>query len=118
MILDEMAKELINRVTENLTLKADVGLGGNSNNPTMTDLDVPLGLDITPSVTKTNFNALEFKIQVAGNETAIQGKVIREAGIYKDVSGTKTLIHRANFGGIGPISSDETLEIFMVMEVE
>jgi len=115
-MLDTMAQQLINSLTTSIIYKADLGLGGNSNNATMEELDVPLGLDITPVMASTDTNVLEVKIQVAGN--SIQGKVIREAGIYKDDGdGTKTLIHRANFSGIGPIASDETLEIFLIMEV-
>lgn len=116
-MLDTMAQQIISKIRTDIIYKADLGLGGNSNNPTMTELDVPLGLDITPITASTDNNVLEVKIQVAGS--SIQGKVIREAGIYKDDGdGTKTLIHRANFSGIGPIASDETLEIFLILEVE
>lgn len=112
MIVDELKSLVATHIKDNLFDSADIGLGGNATNPTATDLDVPLGLSLTPTVTKSSLNVLEVKVSVAGS--TIQGKVIREVGLYNG----STLVYRTNFEGVGPISTTETLELFILLEVE
>lgn len=90
-----------------------VGLGGNSTNPTATALDVPLSVTPTIVRSKSDINVVEVKLTIYGN--TIQGKVIREAGIFNSSS---EMLQRVNFDGVGPFATDETLEIFILMEVE
>lgn len=112
MIVDELKSLVATHIKDNLFDSAKVGLGGNSTTPTATDLDVPLS--VTPSIvkTKSDLNVIEVKVSVAGS--AIQGKVIREVGLYNG----STLVYRTNFEGVGPISTTETLELFILLEVE
>jgi len=120
MITDELKSLVATHIKDNLFDSADLGLGGNSTNPTATDLDVPLGLDLIPTVTKSDLNVLEVKVSVGGG--SIQGKVIREVGLFRDTGdpapNDKEMVYRANFDGVGPFSTSETLELFILLEVE
>lgn len=115
MIVDKLRELVIDEI-QNQVGKADLGLGGNSTNPTATTLDVALGLTTSQAVlveSESDLNVVEFKITVQGNN--IDGKVIREAGL---LTSGGNLLQRVNFDGIGPISTTDTLEIFILMEVE
>lgn len=119
MITDNMKTKLIEHLRDSLISSAGIGMGGNSTNPSSVVLDVELldgsGNAIGNTLTKTasDLNVLEAKVAVSG--TNIQGKVIREVGL-KDSSGN--LLARVNFDGVGPFASNETLEIFLLMEIE
>ena len=123
MIIDTLREHLLTAIKTQLT-SADLGLGGNSTNPTSTALDVPLGLttsQVTLTESESEYNLLEIKVSVDG--TNIDGKVIREVGLF-DTGSAQTpsrsnhMLHRVNFDGIGPIATTDTLEIFILMEVE
>lgn len=117
MITDELkgaiATYLATAVTPYIN-SAKIGLGGNSTNPTSTDLDVPIS-GITPTIirSKSDINVIEVKLSVSGS--VIQGRVIREAGLFNS---SGNMLERVNFDGVGPFATDETLEIFILMEVE
>jgi len=121
MITDALKTLIATHLKDTLFDSAKIGLGGNSTNPTATDLDVPL-TSITPSVIITNsdLNVIEVKVSVAGN--SIQGQVIREVGLFRDTGlsspNDKEMVYRANFDGVGPFSTTETLELFILLEVE
>ena len=112
MITDELKTLIATHIKDNLFDSAKIGLGGNSTNPTATDLDVPLS--VTPSIiiTKSDLNVLEVKVSISGS--SIQGKVIREVGLFNG----SDMVYRANFDGVGPFSTTETLELFILLEVE
>ncbi len=115
MITDKL-KALIIDELNSLVSTADLGMGGNSTNPVATALDVPLGLSDVQAVktaAESDLNVIEFKITVEG--THIDGKVIREAALFHSDG---EILHRVNFDGIGPIATTDTLEIFLLMEVE
>lgn len=127
MISDEMKSRVVSYIKDTLIHDSKIGLGGNSTNPTSTDLDVPLSVTPTMTLSKSDLNVLEIKLSIAGN--TIQGKVIRELGIFDDGqlddsgnarSPTRDdlLLQRINFDGVGPFASNETLEIFVLMEIE
>tara|TARA_R110002051_G_scaffold2304_2_gene12191 strand:- start:6868 stop:7218 length:351 start_codon:yes stop_codon:yes gene_type:complete len=116
LITDEMKKAIatyLQQAVGPLIVSGQIGLGGNSTNPTSLTLDVPSG--VTPAIVKnkSDENIVEIKLTIAGS--AIQGKVIREMGLF-DSSGN--LLARENFDGVGPFSTSETLEIFYIIEVE
>ena len=93
---------------------AKIGLGGNSTSPAATDLDVPIdSITVTLSAIKSDENVIEIKVSVAGS--SIAGKVIREVGVFDDED---NLLVRNNFTGVGPFSSTETLELFIIWEIE
>jgi hypothetical protein len=112
MITDKLKTLVTTHIKDNLFDSAKIGLGGNSTNPTANDLDVPLS--VTPSIiiTKSDLNVLEVKVSISGS--SIQGKVIREVGLFDG----SDMVYRANFDGVGPFSTTETLELFIVLEVE
>jgi hypothetical protein len=112
MITDKLKTLVTTHIKDNLFDSAKIGLGGNSTNPTATDLDVPLS--VTPSIiiTKSDLNVLEVKVSISGS--SIQGKVIREVGLFDG----SDMVYRANFDGVGPFSTTETLELFILLEVE
>lgn len=113
MITDKL-KELVATYVEGIINTGDVGLGGNSTSPVATTLDVPLGLSVTPSVVKSSDNVVEVKISIAGSTSALNGKVVREAGVFN----SSNMLIRNSFTGVGPFSASETLEIFFIFEVE
>ncbi len=112
MITDELKSQLATHIKDNLFDSAKIGLGGNATSPTATDLDVPLS--VVPSIlkTKSDLNVIEVKVSVAGS--SIQGQVIREVGLFDG----SNLVYRTNFQGVGPFSTTETLELFILLEVE
>ena len=117
MITDKLTTKVAEHIKNNLFDSADIGLGGNSTNPTSNALDVPLGLTLNPSnggltITSSSLNVLEVKVSVAGS--SIQGKVIREVGLFDG----SDMVYRINFDGVGPFSTTETLELFILLEVE
>jgi hypothetical protein len=115
LITDKLKELLIANIQTHIT-EGQVGFGGNSTDPTSTTLDVPSGVTISgANLTEqlSDSNVLEVKLSIAGGN--IQGKVIREMGIF-DSSGN--LLARENFDGVGPFSATETLEIFYIIEVE
>lgn len=116
MITDKLRELVTSIIIDNANGyfdSAKVGLGGNSTNPTATDLDVPL-TSVTPTIvkTKSDLNVIEVKVSVDGQN--IQGKVIREVGLFNG----SDMVYRANFDGVGPFSTTETLELFILLEVE
>lgn len=117
MITDKLKTLVATHIKDSLFDSADIGLGGNSTNPTSNALDVPLGLTLNVSngtvvKTKSDLNVIEVKVSVAGN--LIQGKVIRELGLFDG----SDMVYRINFDGVGPFSTTETLELFILLEVE
>lgn len=117
MITDKLITKIATHIKDTLFDTADIGLGGNSTNPTSNALDVPLGLTLNIAnggitVTNSSLNVIEVKVSVAGS--AIQGQVIREVGLFHG----SDLVYRANFDGVGPFSTTETLELFILLEVE
>jgi len=115
MITDKL-KELVASIiidnTNGYFDSAKVGLGGNATSPTASDLDVPLSVSPTIVKTKSDLNVIEVKVSVAGS--SIQGQVIREVGLFNG----SDMVYRANFEGVGPFSTTETLELFILLEVE
>jgi hypothetical protein len=118
MITDELKTLVATYIKDNLFDSAKIGLGGNSTNPIADDLDVPLSaISLTVAnggliLTKSDLNVLEIKVSVAGN--TIQGQVIREVGLFNG----SDMVYRANFDGVGPFSTTDTLELFILLEVE
>jgi len=112
MITDELKTLIATHIKDNLFDTAKVGLGGNATSPTATDLDVPLSASTTLTITNSTLNVIEAKVSVAGS--AIQGQVIREVGLFNG----SDLVYRTNFEGVGPFSTTETLELFILLEVE
>jgi|TARA_R100001015_G_scaffold17975_1_gene10451 hypothetical protein len=112
MITDELKTLIATHIKDNLFDTAKIGLGGNSTSPTATDLDVPLSASTTLTITNSTLNVIEVKVSVAGS--AIQGQVIREVGLFNG----SDLVYRTNFEGVGPFSTTETLELFILLEVE
>ena len=112
MITDELKTLIATHIKDNLFDTAKIGLGGNATSPTATDLDVPVSASTTLTITNSTLNVIEAKVSVAGS--AIQGQVIREVGLFNG----SDLVYRANFQGVGPFSTTETLELFILLEVE
>jgi len=112
MITDELKTLITTHIKDNLFDTAKIGLGGNATSPTATDLDVPLSASTTLTITNSTLNVIEVKVSVAGS--AIQGQVIREVGLFNG----SDLVYRTNFEGVGPFSTTETLELFILLEVE
>tara|TARA_R110000803_G_scaffold180365_1_gene242799 strand:- start:839 stop:1243 length:405 start_codon:yes stop_codon:yes gene_type:complete len=130
ILKDKLASYLVELVNH-ANAEGDVGLGGNSTSPVATSLDVPLGITTSSYVAnKTIENVVEISMVVAGSNIA--GKVIREASFggnegnfVSSTDSTATLsgtadkmLARVTFDGVGPLASNEQLEIFLTVEVE
>ena len=112
MITDK-AKELLVAYLKTLVNTAQIGYGGNSTSPKSTTLDVPSGITISDLTTElTDENVAEVKMGIAGSN--ITGRVIREAAIFN----SSNMLARVNFSGVGPLTSTETLEIILQIEVQ
>jgi hypothetical protein len=94
---------------------AKVGLGGNSTYSSQTDLDVVLSTATSLSSTQSDANVVQVKVTMSGATAAMTGQVIREVGVFDTSS---NMLIRQNFEGIGPFSSNDTLEFFIILEVE
>lgn len=120
MITDALKTQMVTHLKDTLFDSAKVGIGGNSTSPSATDLDVPLSATTTITSTISSLNVIEVKVSVDGNN--IQGHVIREVGLFRDTGlaspNDKEMVYRINFDGVGPFSTTETLELFILLEVE
>lgn len=117
MITDKFKSLMADQLVTLLT-NARVGQGGNSTSPAATDLDVDIGAAdsaYTKSAIKSGENTVEYSLRIAGSNSNLNGKVIREAAFF-DSSGN--MLSRFNFTGIGPIATTSDLEIFFILEVE
>jgi len=108
-----MADQLVS-----LLVNGRVGQGGNSTSPAATDLDVDIGADdsaYTKTAIKSNQNTVEYKLKIAGSNTNLDGKSIREAAFFDS---NDNMLARLNFDAIGPIANTSDLEIFFILEME
>ena len=92
-----------------------VGLGGNSTYSSQTDLDVVLSTATSVSCVQSDANVVQIKVTMSGAAAAMTGQVIREVGVF---DGSSNMLVRENFEGIGPFSSNDTLDFFIILEVE
>jgi hypothetical protein len=90
-----------------------VGFGGNSTNPFSNTLDVPSSVPVSIQSANSDENVIEIKASIDGSN--VTGRVLRELGLFDSSS---NMLSRVNFEGIGPFSSSETIEFFIIIEVE
>ena len=129
MITDE-GKSVIAQFLVDYFTRANVGSGGNSTSPSQSDLDVPLlsgsgaSLGNSASGAKSDENVVDFKIDILGSDASIEGRTLREIGIFSGAASTtpnvpvNTMLLRIPFDAIGPFSSSEEVEFFIAIEVE
>lgn len=115
-MISNKLKELLAAELKSLIHSAQVGFGGNNTSPSQNTLDVPSGFSTTIITSNSDINVIEAKISVAGS--LLTGSVIREMGLFDNNSPVPNLLDRVNFEGVGPFASNETLEIFLLIEVE
>lgn len=113
MITDKLKSLIADHLKTTLISSGEVGLGGNNTSPAATALDVPTGAATTIVIQKSDENVIEVKVSVAGSN--ISGQVIRELGLF---DASSNMLDRVNFDGVGPFASNETLELFLTIEVE
>lgn len=112
-MISNKLKELLAAELKSLINSTQVGFGGNNTSPSQNTLDVPSGFSATVITSDSDINVIEAKVSVAGS--LLTGSVIREMGLFDSSS---NLLNRVNFEGVGPFASNETLEIFLIIEVE
>jgi hypothetical protein len=112
MITDKL-RELTAAFVKGEINSSQIGYGGNSSNPLANTLDVPSGLSTSIVKSTADDNVIEIKVSVAGS--LLTGRVTREMGLF---DASNNLLARVNFEGVGPFAADETLEIFLILEVE
>ena len=111
MITNQLKNYLAQHLKSKLVF-AQVGIGGNSTSPAQETLDIPITAGITLVTSDSDDNVIEAKVSVTSGLT---NSVVREMGLF-DAGGD--LMNRINFDGVGPFASNETLEIFLLIEVE
>jgi len=105
----DMRDHIINTYT-----KAKVGTGGDSTNPNASDLDSPVGAEITGiTVQSSGESSIDFKITVNG--TGYVGHTIKEIGIFNS---SNNMLVRVNYDGIGPLTSSDQIEFVITVEVD
>ena len=117
MITDKFKSLMADHLVSILT-NGRVGQGGNSTSPSATDLDVDIGAsdsDYTTSAVKSGENTVEYSLKIAGSNTNINGKSIREAAFF---DASDNMLARLSFDAIGPIANTSDLEIFFILEME
>ena len=115
-MISDKAKSLIADYIVTTFTKASVGTGGNSTYPSQLDLDVPLlTTKVSAIPVKSDESTVDFKITIQGTSADILGRTIREIGIFDS---SDNLFTRLNFDAIGPFSSSEEVEFFIILEVE
>lgn len=112
MITNELKEYLAGQLKAKIN-SAQVGFGGNSTSPSQNALDVPSGFSTTIVKSDADSNVIEAKVSVAGS--LLTGSVIREMGLFDS---SNNLLSRINFEGVGPFAANETLEIFLLIEVD
>ena len=114
-MITEKLQNLLTTHLASLVNNGKVGLGGNSTFSSQTDLDVPLVATATANATESDANVVEVKLTISGANAAMTGQVLREVGVFDSSS---NMLFRENFDGIGPFSSNDTVEFFIFLEVE
>lgn len=114
-MITEKLQNLLATHLVSLVNNGKVGLGGNSTFSSQTDLDVPLVATATATATQSDANVVQIKLTVSGATAAMTGQILREVGVFDSSS---NMLFRENFDGIGPFSSNETVEFFIFLEVE
>ena len=117
MITDKF-KSLIADQLVSLLANGRVGQGGNSTSPSATDLDVDIGASdsaYTTSAIKSGENTVEYSLKIAGSNSNLNGKSIREAAFFDS---NDNMLARLNFDALGPVANTSDLEIFFILEFE
>ena len=117
MITDKLRQKVATyfktQIDNNGSNAAQLGFGGNSTNPISNALDVPSGVAVSVQTANSDENVIEVKVSVDGG--LVTGRVIRELGLFDN---TPDMLQRVNFEGVGPFSAGETIEFFILLEVE
>tara|TARA_R100000231_G_scaffold93400_3_gene70103 strand:+ start:380 stop:718 length:339 start_codon:yes stop_codon:yes gene_type:complete len=112
MITNELKSYLAGQLKARIDT-AQIGFGGNSTSPSQNTLDVPSGFSTSIVKSDSDENVIEVKVSIAGS--LLTGSVTREMGLFDS---SNNLLSRINFEGVGPFASNETLEIFLLIEVD
>ena len=116
MITEKLRELVAEKIRTDFMDSAAVGQGGNNTNPVSGTLDASLGINITPQTSASTGSVIEAKLSIGGS--ALNSNIIREVGIFDNATPTANMIQRINFDAVGPISTTDTLEIIILMEVE
>ncbi len=127
-MITELARQALKDFVEDNFIAYNVGTGGDSSNPNATTLDAPINAVNTTStglsITTSGISSIDFTITL--NPSTYLGEVIREVGIFNSASivigGTTyaagaIMLIRVPFDGIGPITSSDTIELVVSVDV-
>ena len=93
---------------------AKIGTGGDSTNPNASDLDSPVGAELTGiTVQSSGESSVDWSFTVLGS--AYVGHTIKEVGIFNS---DDEMILRVNYDGIGPLTATDEVEFIITMEVD
>jgi hypothetical protein len=119
MTVTESTRNALRLYIQTVYTKMDIGEGGGSTDMSNDSLDVSitsaLGVSkITATVSSSNDNQVEYTCTVNG--ATYTGYTIREVGIFNTAG--DTMLSRIPIDPIGPMLSNKTYEITVILEVE
>jgi|TARA_R100000329_G_scaffold124646_1_gene103164 hypothetical protein len=95
---------------------AKVGTGGDSTNPNASDLDSPVGAELTGiTVQSSGESSVDWSFTILGS--AYIGHTIKEVGIF-NADSPNEMILRVNYDSIGPLTATDEVEFIITMEVD
>ena len=144
MTVTEDAKKKVALFLKEFFTQANVGAGGDSTNPSSTDLDVPiLTTKIDTANSASDNSTIDFNLILSG--ASVTGNTLREFGIFGEIpqddqfdemrlegvqitgstatNGTEATVEtimlgRVNFEGVGSFSASDEIEFIYTIEVE
>ena len=144
MTVTEDAKKKVALFLKEFFTQANVGAGGDSTNPSSTDLDVPILTTKSTTANSTSDNStIDFNLILSG--ASVTGHTLREFGIFGELpqddqfdemrlegvqitgstatDGTEATVEtimlgRVNFEGVGSFSASDEIEFIYTVGVE
>jgi len=129
-MITELARQALKEYVGTKFLRWTLGTGGDSANPNSTNLDAPIYNTVdaasTGSLTVSTSGVSSVDFTISLNASSYVGEVIREVGIFNSesiiIGGTtyaagSIMLIRVPFDGIGPITSSDTIEIVVSVDV-
>ena len=124
-MITELARQALKQHIDDKFQSFQVGTGNDSSNPNATTLDAPLSTASgSMTITTSGVSSIDFTITLSASSYV--GEVIKEVGIFNSqdltVDGVlytagEIMLIRVPFDGIGPITSSDTIELVVSVDV-
>jgi hypothetical protein len=124
-MITELARQALKQHIDTNFQSFQVGTGNDSSNPNATTLDAPLSTASgSMTISTSGVSSIDFTITLSASSYV--GEVIKEVGIFNSqdltVDGVlytagEIMLIRVPFDGIGPITSSDTIELVVSVDV-